>query len=313
MGKQFKNIFSEDIVVPEIVRLKAEESISKIKKKEGNVNNMVRRMIPESSKASKMSKIFKGCMAACACVACLVGIGYVATTSIRSEKEEMAKLFNMFTLKVYAAESPDAAENGYVTMKPGMNLVISNDDDNEGFVLCESEEGFVTYCISFPVLCEGENIERITYSINEGAFQVVELPNGSIVLDGDVYEGSLNTGTIGGEDSEDGKEILSVTNLYKSFSVSYEEQANMHTWFNICNETLIPWEAVFEESNTLEDQVKSYEEIVKDVLITCTVHYTDGSSEEAIISVGGGVVTPEPTGNPEKDEAYAGFELRYEQ
>ena len=33
MGKEYINIFKEDIVVPEIVQLKAEESLSQIKKK----------------------------------------------------------------------------------------------------------------------------------------------------------------------------------------------------------------------------------------------------------------------------------------
>lgn len=53
--------------------------------------------------------------------------------------------------------------------------------------------------------------------------------------------------------------------------------------------------------------------MMKDVVITCTVHYTDGTTDKGTITIGGGIITPEPIGIPEKDQAYAGFEFRYQQ
>ena len=52
--------------------------------------------------------------------------------------------------------------------------------------------------------------------------------------------------------------------------------------------------------------------MMKDVAITCTVHYIDGTTDDGTITIGGAIVIPEPIGVPKKDEAFAGFELRYE-
>ena len=321
MSKEYINIFKEDIVVPEIVQLKAEESLSQIKK-EGMGMCIIEKNRVISKKDKKLSGVFKTCLAACACIAFLAVAGYFVASDnimengqedIASNKENenrMQTFGNMFQLKVYAAEAQGASEDGYVTLEPGKSFVLM-ENDVIGSSVCASEDGFISYCINLPIVCEGENVERITYSINKGAFQIVEPPNSSIILEGEKYEGNLNVGSVGGEESETG-DILSVTKLYKSFSISYDEQSDSHTWINICNETNLPWVTIFDDDNTLEDQVESYEAITKDVLVTYTVHYTDGTSDVADISIGGGIINPEPTGNSEKDNSYVGFELRYE-
>ena len=51
--------------------------------------------------------------------------------------------------------------------------------------------------------------------------------------------------------------------------------------------------------------------MMKDVVITCTVHYTDGTTDSGTITIGGAIVVPEPIGVPEKDKPFAGFEFRY--
>lgn len=227
------------------------------------------------------------------------------------EREDMAqKLTNMFTLKVYAAESQEASEDGYVTLEPGKSFVLRK-NEHVSFVIDASETGCINYCISLPLLCEGENVERITYSINKGYFQIVEPLDSTIILDGEC-EGTTGAGGVGGEESETG-DLLSVARLYKSFSVAYDKQSDSRTWINICNETELSWNTIFGDDTTLEDEIESYDAITKDVLITYTVHYTDGTSEDAYISIGGGIVTPEPIGNSEIDNSYVGFELRYEQ
>lgn len=326
MNKQYKNIFKEDIVVPDIVQLKAEEAFSQIKKK-GTENMKENNIIPMEMKTTKCRKIVKPIIAACICGSLFIAAGkfnnlhlfnHVNETNTAETYLKTAEggdltqaLSNMFTLKVYASDSPEAGENGYVALESGKSFVIKEDD--MGYVLCETEEGGISYCIGTQFMCEGENVERITYSINKGAFQIVEPPKDSSILEGEAYEGFLNTGLIGGEESESGEEILSVRRLYKSFTLSYDEQSNDQTWINICNVTDLPWETLYNENNTLEDRVNAIEEIMKDVVITCTVQYTDGTCDEGTITIGGGIITPEPIGIPEKDQPYAGFEFLYEQ
>lgn len=321
MGKEYINIFKEDIVVPEIVQLKAEESLSQIKKK-GMDTYIMEKNKGISKKDKKISRVFKTCLAACACIALLTVTGYIAASdnimengqeniASNEESENRVQTFgNMFQLKVYAAESQEASEDGYVTLEPGKSFVLRK-NEHVSFVIDASETGCINYCISLPLLCEGENVERITYSINKGYFQIVEPLDSTIILDGEC-EGTTGAGGVGGEESETG-DILSVARLYKSFSVAYDKQSDSRTWINICNETELSWNTIFGDDTTLEDEIESYDAITKDVLITYTVHYTDGTSEDAYISIGGGIVTPEPIGNSEIDNSYVGFELRYEQ
>ncbi len=315
MDKEYKNIFKEDIEVPDIVQQKAEEAFMQIKKK--GLDNYTMK-----DKHKNFSKLITASATLCACTVLFAALGHFkpftsateqrAETNILhfTEKNDIAQsLANMFTLQVYAADSPESSENGFVTLESGKGFVIN---ENElGSVLCGDEEGNISYCIGTRFLCEGENIESITYSIENAAFQIVEPKDSSIIIDYKEYNEPLNTGAIGGEDDEFGNG-LSVRRHYESYTVDYEEQFNDRTWINICNETTLPWEALFAEGNTLEDRVNAREEMMKDVVITCTVHYTDGTSDSGTITIGGAIVTPKPLGVPEKDKAFAGFEFRYE-
>jgi len=177
-------------------------------------------------------------------------------------------------------------------------------------VLCGGEDGTVSYCVGTHFFCEGEDIESITYSINEGAFQIVEPKDFTIVKDGEKYEGALNTGQIGGIDDETTGDGLSVTNNYKSFTVSYDNQMNDQTWINICGETNENRDDLFGEDKNLEDRVAGIEKLVDNVVITCTVQYADGSVSESQITIGGGTVQPEGAAITEKAQPYATFVFR---
>lgn len=323
MIKESKNIFKEDIEVPEIVQLKAEEAFMQIKKKGLDTHTMKENnIIPLRHQNRQTSKLIKSCAAMCACTVLFAAVGYFnplthtaekgseKNTLQSTEKTDLTKtLTNMFTLQVYAADSPEASENGFITLQPGKGFVIT--ENALGSVLCDNEEGNITYCIGTQFLCEGENVESITYSIENAAFQIVEPKDSSIITDYEEYSEFLNVGTVGGEDDEFGNG-LSVGRHYKSYTVDYEKQFNDDTWINVCNVTNIPWDTIYANGNTLEDRVNGFEEMLKNVVITCTVHYTDGTSDSGTITIGGAIVTPNPIGVPEKDKAYAGFEFRYE-
>ena len=316
MKEKYNNILKEDIVVPDIVQQKVVEAYLQIK--ERGTEDMKKKNIT-------LRRIMKPFIAAGICAALVIVAGklnHFSTVSeisetdmaeshiVASEDGDLAQVLSkMFTMKVYAVDYPDAGETGYVTLNAGDSILVKK--NGLGYVLCEGEDGFVSYCIETKFLCEGENIESITYSINEGAFQIVERPDESILIAGDKYDGILNTGLIGGEDSDTLDNPESVYELYKSFTLSYDNQVNDHTWINICNETNRSWDFLKGENMTLESRVAAIEEMMKNVKIACTVRYTDGTTCDAYITIGGGISTPE-TGIPEKDVPYADFEFRLE-
>lgn len=325
MKEKYNNILEVDIVVPDIVQKRAEEAYSQIKER-GETGNMNKNnIISIGMKSNRKQKIIKTLAAVCACAALFIVVGKLSIfstfnevpetnnaetqiESIKGDDDLIHALENMFTLKAYAAEHPEADENGYVSLNDNNILVEEN---GLGSVLCEGEDGFVSYCIGTDFLCEGENIESITYSINGAAFQVVERPNASILIAKEPYGKNLNTGTCGGEDSDTLDNPISVRGFYKSITLSYDNQMNDYTWINICNETEYCWDFLYGEGMTLEERVSAIEEMMKDVEILCTVQYTDGTTDDARITVGGGVHVLQ-TGVPEKDEPIADFEFRLE-
>lgn len=314
MKSRKEQIFQENLVIPEIVERKAEEAFEVIRME--RIEKMEEKKQKNSGDLMMRNKK-KAAIGIAACAALLLAAGSIGLSGredagtmnprqVAEGKDVFQSAADMFTMKVYAAETPDAGDSGYVTLEQGKAVPLSLDGDI-GYVLCGSEDGSISYCISTHFLCEGEDIESITYSINEGAFQIVEPKDSTIVTLSEKYDGEINTGAIGGEDNEETGEILSVTNLYKSFTVSYDNQINDQTWINICGNTDERWDEVFGQDKTLEEEVNGIEKIMKDVIITCNVQYTDGSTSEAQVLIGGGITKPEETGASEKAEPYATF------
>ncbi len=312
MGKRKEQILETGVEIPDIVQKKVEAAFE-----------VIRMERTETMEEKKKDGIFmmngkkRAVLGVCACAALLVvagsfglsgkeDAGIVESNQVAENENVIQTVQDMFTMKVYAAEAPDAGENGYVTLEKGKAVPISLDGD-VGYVLCESEDGNVSYCISTHFLCEGEDIEYITYSINGGVFQIVEPKDSTIVTSSEKYEGDINTGGIGGVDNEETGEILSVTNHYKAFTVSYDNQTNDQTWINICGNSDENWDVVLGEDKTLEEKVNGINKMMEDVVITCSVQYTDGSTSEAQITIGGGIITPEGTGIPEKEQPYPTF------
>ncbi len=229
----------------------------------------------------------------------------------------------MFTLQVKAA----GMEEGKATpLEEGHPVpTITGSDKAGSWVLGSDTEGnAVDYCINIPQLtCEGEGIESITYSINRGAFQIAQPKDGqSILIGGQPYDGELNTGLIGGhyEDSPDAKqpgnppesdgaadtEGGALENpyewlLYQSFTVGYDKQSDENTWINFCNVCPDSREAVqllWKEGGTEEDFFHGMQQILGQTTITCTVNYTDNTSQSVEINVGCSLMTRREAGEP---------------
>ncbi|MDO5398610.1 MAG: hypothetical protein Q4G33_11855 [bacterium] len=258
----------------------------------------------------RMKKAIKAGIAAAACLALTVTAGLGSRYFGRDGADDIPKSDNSFTLTAYAEE---------LTPDKDVPVVIGNMRSwgLEGY----PDTGKVSYCIQTFFRCEGKDIESVTYSINKGAFKIVELPEKSIVADVKDYEEEINAGSIGGVRDENGN-IITKERLATEYTVSYNMQTNDTTWFNICGEITSPdlFNTLCSGNSTQNpDAVAAgYDEMLEGVEITCTAHYTDGSSASKIIVGTGKVMTFREAGqyydyegfNPDEAEAFIVFELK---
>lgn len=302
-------IFTSDIEVPAVVQKKADAAFAQIKKERAEAMKTKRdeKIKPEQG---KMTKYIKPIIAAAACVALITGVGVsnhvgkdyndlVAEDDGRNnDKSALDGLVqgNMFTMTAYAQE-----------LEPGkpVPLTTSMGSSGRSSVFCGDEYGNVSYCINTELLCQGENIEWISYSINHGAFQIIQPIDSDdrIIVDGQIYNGELNTGSIGGgydEALEEHPELYETT-LYQSFTLDYDKQSAGDTWINICDECPDKREILdlmWGEGATLEEQNDGTNKLLDNAVITCTAYYTDGTSQSVDIEVKSRIMTYEEAGEP---------------
>lgn len=320
------NIFLEDVDVPEIVQDKADSAFSAIYEMEGKC--MMKNNEVNNKEGKKNRKIVKVAIAAAACAAVAVMAGTLtgslkgilkhSDTASADAREETAStaaedrlataidtIDRMFTLRVKAAES----ENGEtIPIEKGHPVpVVSSDDKTAGWAFGGTEDnGDVNYCINIPsFICEGKDIESVTYSINRGAFQIVQPEDKeSIVIDGQLYGETLNTGSIGGGFDEN-EEIPSrqfETVFYKSFTVDYDRQSDAETWINIANVLQGRkdiFDLLFSGEYSNEMQNSAIQQMLDNTVITCTASYADNTSQSVDIKVDSRIITYEEAGEPE--------------
>ena len=259
-----KTIFSEDIELPRIVREKAGSAFSAIQTERSpmmthqtNQEFPMQANKPHRSQARRV--LAKRLAAAAACAALILAFGSLAKPlkKIQTAPSTAEQIDRLFTLQVKAA---GMEEGNPIPLQEGCPFpMIAGSGKAASWVLGadDAEGSTVDYCIHIPQLtCEGEGIQSITYSINQGAFQIVQPRDAkSIIIDGQPYGKDLNTGSIGGkyEDAADAKATQNNTEnsanaqesapwqddpyervLYKSFTVDYSQQSDENTWINFC-------------------------------------------------------------------------------
>ena len=255
-------------------------------------------------RSNSMKYTFKICAtAACAALIAVAGIGgsvYLSNQpeSISNSEVSVFTNDNLFTLKVNAEELEK--EKGVpVAFGANKSSSLNGSKYNDR----------VSYSIATGFNCEGDGIESITYSINKGAFQIVENPNASIITNGKRYEGTLNVGQVGNGET---------TNYYTEYTLNYDAQSNNTTNINICGEVVDSqvYNEVFgsvenPENYNPQTVADGYTDMMNDVEITCTVHYTDGTSASENIIIEGYVMTLEETkkslGEKELEYDYRGI------
>lgn len=261
-----KDIFEQEIIVPKIVKQKAEIAFSQIKKNEKAI------YIPSTKNTGENKKrryTWKGIATSFVAVAATAAI-IIVSVMYPGIGGEDSVFSNSFVLKVNAAELEAGKEIPVVTEGLGTTYYLGVGEN----------ENSISYCMNIPLTCEGDNIESICYSINQGAFQIIEPRDSSIIISGTKYAGNMNVGRIYDGELEDEKEYQ--TNYYTSYMVEYERQDNENVWINVCGEKVVTEEVYnmfWSKDANEETYKKGLNELVKDIAITCTVNYEDGTCD----------------------------------
>lgn len=278
------NIFLKDIDVPEVVQKKADSAFLSIQ--------------TEGRKTMK-KRYYKFLASAAVCAALIAavwisdGIGDRSGSDLQVKDDSgensdnsvnsvLSDIDRMFTLRVQAAELEAGNPVPLITGGKSPSYVMGADDEE------------ISYCISVPLTCEGKGIESVTYSINKGAFQIVQPENEDerIIVSGQLYSEEMNTGWIGGDYDEENDGLPSrpyEAVLYKSFTLDYERQSDEYTWINICNSRPYDEEILnlmWGENAAVGDKSNGINKLLDHTVITCTVHYVDGTEQSADIQVG---------------------------
>ncbi len=352
-----KNVFLYDIDVPEIVQEKAEAAFLIIKaegertmkeeqygEKNKNAESKSKseggRRNKKGSGLRKRSRIVGIVTGAAVCAAVItlaVSVKWIWNRPVdyaengtetegipvgeEGEDENfLTAIDHMFTLQVQAAELEEGQPVPLVD-----NAGLSDHDTQingkqaSNWVMGGTEDGGVDYCIGLPLTCTGSNIEKITYSINQGAFQIVQPKGESIIIDGELYDGELNTGMIGGtdEESDDPAARHYETVLYRSFTLDYRKQSDQYTWINLCNEVSGKpeiLELIWGEGKSLEEKNQGMQNMFNNTIITCTVQFQDKTTKSVDIQVNSRIMTCAEAGveakeDPNRKELFITFEL----
>ncbi len=134
-------------------------------------------------------------------------------------------------------------------------------------------KGDYYYAFEFPLACKGEQIDTITYRLEEGSFVIQGMPDtGGIIVDGERLHGDN----------------------YRSFTVKYDKQTDGKTRIMLFGETKNwskkkkkEFEALGYDmlKSSLKEDKEAWNLMLRDIGLTCTVTYQDGSTETKHIIV----------------------------
>lgn len=314
MNMRKENVFLDDVDVPEVVREKMDDAflIIKTERKKEMKKDAGKRTNKKDAGKWKAAGILA---ATAACVATVIVViaakggwksgnpeGTTMLVENGGDTGEMSVTEETFTLNIMGAE---LEKDKPVQLVSNDSLITEKYAGS--WILEGMEGGGVSYCINVPFTCQGNLIKNITYSINNGAFQIVQPKGDSIIIDGQLCEGELNTGIIGGHSDESGEETqepVLETVFYKSFTLDYQRQSDENTWVNICNERPDngELESMIFGDNTLENKNLGMQKMLDNTVITCTVNYADGTSQSVDVFVNSCIMTCAEAGTEVKDD-----------
>lgn len=153
----------------------------------------------------------------------------------------------------------------------------------------DTEDGGIVFGFVFPVECKGKNIDTITYKIENGVFVITNPKGKSVVIDG---ERVINRLDVPEHSKEDLRKDISTYEYeqYKSFTVKYNNQLNNKTCIDVADTSDI-WSKeklseykkfgcdIYSIRGSVKKEKQVWDFLTKDLGISCTVTYKNGSTE----------------------------------
>lgn len=241
----------------------------------------------------KKRNYIRPAVALVACAALVAGIGFgnlpdqILSNTGLSHKTDIStnkpsqNLESGFVMKVKAAEVKELKKGeaqAAIYMGNMTGEAWSGSDSNNE----------IGYMIDLPLVCEGQNIDTVTYSVNKGCFRILQPKNKPYVIEGEECEepkqvsSSVDIEVV--PDGADKKEVK----YYKSFTISAKDQDRKDVEVAICDEKKLSkelykrlWDnnnaGMTDEEIIAEAAVKN--EVLDSPQVTCKITY-QGESEQ---------------------------------
>lgn len=200
---------------------------------------------------------------------CAVAVGSTfAVGHFNDSKNSGSK--NSFVLNVSAAEIGRKAANGDKTDTKGSKVTTGT----SGYIVSQGDDKTWHYDFTLPVVCKGNNIDEITYTVNRGS---ITLDAGS-TLDSEKTDTDKKSETVSYKALPKDK-LVSLDICGDSSSLSKSEQ-------QILDKGLIPQADMEQYKNAIDI-------LLKDLKVTVKAKFNDGTTEEETINVNSKLCTSE--------------------
>lgn len=207
---------------------------------------------------------------------CAVAVGSTfAVGHFNDSKNSGSK--NSFVLNVSAAEIGRKAANSDKTDTKGSKVTLGT----SGYLVSQNDDKTWHYDFTLPVVCKGNNIDEITYTVNRGS---ITLDAGS-TLDSEKTDTDKTSETVSYKALPKDK-LVSLDIYGDSSSLSKSEQ-------QILDKGLIP-------QADMEQYKKAIDTLLKDLKVTVKAKFNDGTTEEETINVNSKLCTSEELNDDEQ-------------
>lgn len=266
-------------------------------------NNLI-----EDENTLKTNKMIKWSVSVAVCAAIIIGgiiygNHYDDKPINPSDNKVTPAKPNSFTIMAMASE-----------LKENEPFIMKGVDARSGVSITQSSNhhGQLEYTIHLPFICEGENIETVTYQVNTGTFQLLGNPDSIDIVAGTEYDGPEITSAYWPNDfnadnfeNEFGAPPFEAS-YYTEYTVAYDKQQNNDLIIAVAGFGKIDAPSRIRMKNDRNTRANAYNELVGTITITCTANYQDGSSESQNIRV---TAVPVEEENEELIPVYIGFVL----